>query len=102
MTTHLRQMKEAEIIQSARELESGIPGASDVDSLEDAINIIYLHGFADQQAGSTDMGSHFARVDRFAVETDSHGFQRLLTWGTADEAEAALDEIDADCAEIDG
>lgn len=85
-----------EIIQDAINLE---PEAFDAPLthgklLEAALEVIWGHGFADDQAGSTDTTNHVFRVGRHVLETDSHGFKTVHSYGTESAAQALIDFVE--------
>lgn len=58
-----------------------------------AIDTIYGHGGADEEAGDVDFLGHFIRVGAFILSTDSTGFRTLTEYETEGEAEAAIAEV---------
>lgn len=64
-------------------------GAWDL-SLLVAVDIMAMHGAADEQGGSTETGRHGARVHRWVVWTDGEGFRTLEEFATVEAAREAI------------
>jgi hypothetical protein len=71
-------------------------GAADL-ALTVAVDIIALHGFADDQGGTTEFGGrHGARVGRYVLWTDAQGFRTLEEFDSGEAASVALEDADAE------
>lgn len=106
------EIERATVIALARRLDSAsldaeacaagpgrYEGADDL-ALVVALDIIGMHGAADDSAGSVDeTGRHLSRFGRFVLEHDSHGFVSVETFATDDRAQAELDSENAKYAD---
>lgn len=107
MTAHTITSRDS-IMHHARNLETGAepdgfdaPGkyerAADIP-LAFALDLIWLHGFADMDYGDVDTApnGHIALIGRWILRTDSQGFVTYDEYPTDQDAEAAFDaEVEA-------
>ena len=63
-----------------------------IETLVDALDMIWGNGFADGEAGEADRYGHCFRVSRWLLWTDSQGFKSVEAYRTDTEAEARLNE----------
>ena len=70
------------------EMFVGVPAQ---EWLEVALDSVWLNGFADDSAGSVDTTNHVFRVGRHVMETDSHGFKAVHSFGTEEAAQELID-----------
>ena len=91
-------LSEHEIIEQARtDL-----GETHIETLEDALEAFWGHGFHDSQCGATDEPSgHCFRVHRWLLWTDDFGFTEVSTFDSEAEAQTELDRYAAELAEIE-
>lgn len=87
-------MSSTELIEQARR----DLGGSDIDTVLEACEAFYMHGFADESTGDVDTFNHYYRVHRWIVETDSQGFRSVTEFDNEDEATAEFRRIDEEYA----
>lgn len=56
-----------------------------------ALDLIYLHGFADNMGGDVHVDRHGSRVGRFVLWTDSLGFKAVEEFDSPAKADEAVD-----------
>ena len=78
-----------QIIADAARLDERTPDLT----LEEALEIIWGHGFADDWAGDVDTTNHVFRVGRHVLETDGQGFKTVHSYGTEDAAQELIDFV---------
>ncbi len=87
-------MKESELIKLAR-VNLGEP---EINTVLEALEAFYGHGFTDGNSGDVETFGHFYRFHRWIVWTDNQGFHEVDTFATEAKAIAHFESLDREYA----
>lgn len=80
-----------------REVNKNLGG--EYDTLLDALEAVYMDGFADETTGDVDWIGHFYRVERWVVVTDNYGFNSVRTFDSVKDAQSYMEEMGSEYGE---
>lgn len=105
MTVYTKDPSREEVIARAAEIEPDTMGESTYEGpgafeaagdreLATALDVLYLNGAHDEQAGTVETGVHLARVGRFVLATNDQGFKGAAAYESPEMAQRDLDARD--------